>query len=178
MIIQDIALVTQCVMFTHGGSMTPSTETVSTPSIPASIPASLRGRLADLDARARALPIAARARARAMITRLRIALDLPSRTEIAELTSRLEELDRRFVQLAAHAAPARASLSAPEAAPTISAPVVEVAAAPVEEIAEEAAAADDAADDAGPDATAVESPGARVSRKERRRQQASKTARR
>ena len=36
-----------------------------------------------------------------VLVRLRTALDLPSRKELLELTSRLEELDRRIASLAA-----------------------------------------------------------------------------
>ena len=122
--------------------------------------------------------------ARAMITRLRIALDLPSRSEIAELTSRLEELDRRFAQLADAriATPVRTTLAPVEAAPVVAAPVASDAAPAVDAAAVETEAASDAASDAADgddaaDATAVDG-AARLSRKERRRQQASKTTRR
>ncbi len=165
--------------------MNASTET-TTPPAP---PATLRMRLADIDARARALPAAARAlpaaarararaRARAMITRLRVALDLPSRSEIAELTARLEELDRRFGQLADArlATPVRSTLaSAGEAAPVEpaaaeAAPVEPVTATAAAEPVIEAEDGDTAAESADGDTAADGAGGPKLSRKERRRQ--------
>jgi len=59
----------------------------------------LRTRAVELRARAAELPAQTRARARALVERVRIALDLPSRTEIAELTARLDKLDARIAEL-------------------------------------------------------------------------------
>ncbi len=63
--------------------------------------AALHARAKDLQARAKDLPIEARTRALALIARVRAALDLPSRSEIAELTARLDQLDRRITEIAA-----------------------------------------------------------------------------
>ncbi len=59
----------------------------------------LAARAQTLQARAKELPLQARARALALVERVRIALDLPSRTEIAELTARLDKLDARIAEL-------------------------------------------------------------------------------
>ena len=59
----------------------------------------LAARAQGLQARAKELPLQARARALALVERVRIALDLPSRTEIAELTARLDKLDARIAEL-------------------------------------------------------------------------------
>ena len=59
----------------------------------------LAERAQGLQARAKELPVAARAKALALVERVRIALDLPSRTEIAELTARLDKLDARIAEL-------------------------------------------------------------------------------
>jgi hypothetical protein len=59
----------------------------------------LQARAQDLQARAKDLPTEARTRALALVARVRVALDLPSRSEIAELTQRLDALDRRITEL-------------------------------------------------------------------------------
>src|SRR5215471_14878467 len=68
--------------------------------------AALEARAKDLAVRAKALrakaaelPAQTRARALALVERVRVALDLPSRTEIAELTARLDKLDARIAEL-------------------------------------------------------------------------------
>ena len=94
---------------------TTTTETTAEPTAArfAAIKAKLAARTGDLQLRAKALaeraqtiqakakelPVAARARALALVERVRIALDLPSRTEIAELTARLDKLDARIAEL-------------------------------------------------------------------------------
>jgi hypothetical protein len=69
----------------------------------------LAARAQGLQARAKDLPLQARARALALVARVRIALDLPSRTEIAELSARLDRLDARIAELSG--APVVASLA-------------------------------------------------------------------
>jgi hypothetical protein len=65
----------------------------------------LQARAKLLQARAKDLPAEARGRALALVARVRIALDLPSRSEIAELTARLDRLDQRIATLSGGAAP-------------------------------------------------------------------------
>jgi hypothetical protein len=68
--------------------------------------AALRTRALELRAKAQELPAVTRARALALVERVRVALDLPSRTEIAELTARLDKLDARIAELTGAPAPA------------------------------------------------------------------------
>ena len=116
---------------------TPATETTDTSTAEptttaariAAIPALLRARVDELQVRARELgerakvlqarakdlPTEARTRALALVSRIRIALDLPSRSEIAELTARLDQLDQRIAALSGGASAPIASL--PDATP-------------------------------------------------------------
>lgn len=75
-----------------------------------------------------------------VLVRVRDALDLPSRGELADLTQRLEQLDRRIAELAAERI---AELSRP--VPALPAPeMIEIAAEPAPEpVAEAIAAADE-----------------------------------
>jgi hypothetical protein len=59
----------------------------------------LGARAKELRAKAKELPAQTRARALALVERVRVALDLPSRSEIAELTARLDKLDARIAEL-------------------------------------------------------------------------------
>src|SRR5262245_31784253 len=81
----------------------------------------LRSRVALVQTRVAELPVQVRAAAVRLLDRVRTALDIPSRTELAELTARLEELDRRIGALSTE----RASV---EPAPVVE--VVEAIAAP------------------------------------------------
>ena len=96
---------------------TPATETTptaeATAEVAASFKAKLQARIDDLQvrakdladrakglqAKAKDLPAEARTRALALVAKIREALDLPSRSEIAELTARLDRLDQRIAQL-------------------------------------------------------------------------------
>jgi len=99
-----------------------------------------------------ASPIVARIRQQLdrVVVRVRTALDLPSRSELVELTRRLEDLDQRIAQLAAERV---AAMSAPLAALPEAAPV-EAAPEPVA-VAEEPVAAPPATSDEPAVATAV-----------------------
>ncbi|HTJ42920.1 MAG TPA: hypothetical protein VL463_12540 [Kofleriaceae bacterium] len=59
----------------------------------------LADRAKGLQAKAKDLPAEARTRALALVAKIREALDLPSRSEIAELTARLDRLDQRIAAL-------------------------------------------------------------------------------
>lgn len=74
--------------------------TATTTESTSSITSRLRHRLEDAQSRARAVPVSMRAAVDRMLERMREALDLPSRSELQELTQRLEELDRRIAALA------------------------------------------------------------------------------
>jgi hypothetical protein len=120
-----------------------------------------------------ALPSAIRTRLDATVElilgRIRGALDLPSRTELADLTQRLEELDRRIGALAAERVEAmvQATPALPEAAEAESA---EVDAAPA------AAAVEPAAAPAAAEPEVIPAPA--TSRRNARRQNAAHRARR
>jgi len=153
----------------------------------------LRSRLVAAQGRVAELPETVRAAANRLIERVRIALDMPSRSELAELSARLAELDRRISDLAAGrvaemsrpvpalpaAEPVVAAASEP-AAVTPAPPVSEPAAPPPTPVSEPAAAApaDDAAASPTPDAKADADSTKERSRKTNRRATANKTSRR
>jgi hypothetical protein len=68
--------------------------------VDATITHRLRTRFAAAQGRVAELPESVRYAALRLVERVRTALDIPSRTELAELSARLEELDRRIAELA------------------------------------------------------------------------------
>jgi hypothetical protein len=60
----------------------------------------LRTRFAAAQGRVAELPITVRSAAQRLVDKVRVALDLPSRSELIELSAKLEELDRRIADLA------------------------------------------------------------------------------
>jgi hypothetical protein len=158
----------------------------------------LRTRFAAAQGRVAELPDTVRSAAQRLVDKVRIALDLPSRSELIELSAKLEELDRRIGDLAsarvAEMARPVPSLPAPaedavETAAVDVRPVtesaieaeddVEAAGEPAETVTESAAAAD-TTDDAEPVAeagAAAKEPGGRR-RKNGKRATANKTSRR
>jgi len=160
----------------------------------------LQARVRDLQARAQQLPSEARTRALALVTRVRVALDLPSRSEIAELTQRLDALDQRIAHMAIHQVEAAVPVATLPAATIEPAAAVEpvatasidvdaiaraatVPASTVEPVTPEAEPAIEAAPDAAPAEAAPAAEAASPSvpernRKDKRRHNAAKTSRR
>jgi hypothetical protein len=60
----------------------------------------LRTRFAAAQGRVAELPDTVRSAAQRLVEKVRVALDLPSRSELIELSAKLEELDRRIADLA------------------------------------------------------------------------------
>jgi hypothetical protein len=60
----------------------------------------LRTRFAAAQGRVAELPDTVRSAAQRLVDKVRVALDLPSRSELIELSAKLEELDRRIADLA------------------------------------------------------------------------------
>jgi len=125
-----------------------------------------------------ASPIVARIRQQLdrVVVRVRTALDLPSRSELVELTRRLEDLDLRIAQLAAERVAAMSAPVAalPEAAPVEAAPEpVAVAEEPVADepaIATAVAPADEpAVEPEPPKSSPGSAPGGSKKNKNRRR---------
>jgi hypothetical protein len=150
----------------------------------------LRTRFAAAQGRVAELPDTVRSAAQRLVDRVRTALDLPSRSELIELSAKLEELDRRIADLAsarvADMARPVPSLPAPAegAVETAAVDVTPVAVEPEAEAAVEAAAeveadAIESEVDAEPaaDAGAKNEPGGRR-RKTKGRATANKTSRR
>jgi hypothetical protein len=145
----------------------------------------LRTRFAAAQGRVAELPDTVRSAAQRLVDRVRTALDLPSRSELIELSAKLEELDRRIADLAsarvADMARPVPSLPAPAegAVETAAVDVTPVAVEPEAEAAVEAADAIESEVDAEPaaDAGAKNEPGGRR-RKTKGRATANKTSRR
>jgi hypothetical protein len=156
----------------------------------------LRTRFAAAQGRVAELPDTVRSAAQRLVERVRTALDLPSRSELIELSAKLEELDRRIADLASARvadmarpvpslpAPAEDAVQSSSAvdvtlvAPASVEPVAEAAPAEAAEV--EADAIESEADaDAEPvaDAGAKNEPGGRR-RKTKGRATANKTSRR
>jgi hypothetical protein len=155
----------------------------------------LRTRFAAAQGRVAELPDTVRSAAQRLVDKVRVALDLPSRSELIELSAKLEELDRRIADLAsarvAELARPVPSLPAPaddavETAAVDVRPVTESAieaeadAEPAIEAAGETAEAAETTDDAEPAVeagAAAKEPGGRR-RKNGKRATANKTSRR
>jgi hypothetical protein len=164
----------------------------------------LRTRFAAAQGRVAELPITVRSAAQRLVDKVRVALDLPSRSELIELSAKLEELDRRIADLAsarvAELARPVPSLPAPaadavetaavdvrpvtesaiEAETDVEAaaePAVEAAAEPAVEAAAEATETTDDAEPAVEAGAAAKEPGGRR-RKNGKRTTANKTSRR
>jgi hypothetical protein len=130
----------------------------------------LRTRFAAAQGRVAELPDTVRSAAQRLVDRVRTALDLPSRSELIELSAKLEELDRRIADLASARV---ADMARP--VPSLPAP----AEGAVEAAAEVEADAIESEVDAEPaaDAGAKNEPGGRR-RKTKGRATANKTSRR
>jgi hypothetical protein len=153
----------------------------------------LRTRFAAAQGRVAELPDTVRSAAQRLVDRVRTALDLPSRSELIELSAKLEELDRRIADLASARvadmarpvpslpAPAEDAVETSAVDVTPVAPVAEepaAEAAPVEAAEVEADAIESEVDaEPAADAGAKNEPGGRR-RKTKGRATANKTSRR
>ena len=141
----------------------------------------LRSQLAAAQGRVAELPDAVRTAALQLVERVRTVLDIPSRSELIELSARLEELDRRVAELATARVEelARPIPSLPAPAET----VAEAVAAETVAEAETEAAAEPVAEAAAEPVAEGETPAAETSKDARRRKigrraSANKTSRR
>lgn len=115
----------------------------------------LRTRFAAAQGRVAELPDTVRSAAQRLVERVRTALDLPSRSELIELSAKLEELDRRIADLATARV---ADMARP--VPSLPAPAedaVETAAVDVTPVAEDAPVEPARAETTEVEADAIES---------------------